>query len=160
MAETRAVKGLVRGYVRFGNMLAPGARPGKDLLERATGEMTPSLVATRDLARYYALLEVARRRLKGVFSPRELEALAYALESMASIEHPDLLHLAAQSVVDSVRYEDLCGMAGIEDCQDFLRRVKELGLAEIWALVDAVGVYLGLPREERGEPTWRRLGLL
>jgi hypothetical protein len=122
--------------------------------------MSPSVVALRDLERYYALLEVARRRLRGRFSLPELVALAYALQSMALIEVPELLYLAPATVEDSVRYEDLCGMAGIEDCQGFLERVKGLELAEVWALVDAIGRYLSFPSEERGEESWKRLGLL
>lgn len=118
------------------------------------------MVALRDLERYYALLEVARRRLRGRFSLPELVALAYALQSMALIEVPELLYLAPATVEDSVRYEDLCGMAGIEDCQGFLERVKGLELAEVWALVDAIGRYLSFPSEERGEESWKRLGLL
>ncbi len=122
--------------------------------------MSPSAVALRDLGRYYALLEVARRRLKGRFSLPELEALAYALQGMALVEVPDLLYLAPATVEESVRHEDLCAMAGIEDCRGFLERVRGLELSEVWALLDAIGRYLALPGEGRGEEGWRRLGLL
>jgi len=146
--------------VRVSTTLTPEDRPGQDLLERATGEMGPSAVATRDLARYYALLETARRRLRGRFTARELEALAYALKDMALIEVPDFLYLAPVSVEESVEHEDLCAMAGLEDCPGFLERVKGLELAEAFALVDAVGRYLALPEGEQGEEGWRKLGLL
>jgi hypothetical protein len=146
--------------VRISTTLAPEGKVGQNLLERVNPEMSPSVVAIRDLGRYYALLEAARRRLKGRFSARELEALAYALQGMALVEVPELLYLAPATVEDSVRYEDLCAMAGIEDCQGFLERVKALELAEVWALVDAVGRYLSLPNGERGEEGWKRLGLL
>jgi hypothetical protein len=147
-------------FLRISTTLAPDGKVGRNLLERANPEMSPSVVAIRDLERYYALLEAARRRLGGRFSLRELEALTYALQGMALIEVSELLYLAPATVEDSVRYEDLCAMAGIEDCQGFLERVRGLELAEIWALVDAVGRYLSLPAEERGEEGWRRLGLL
>jgi hypothetical protein len=146
--------------VRISTTLAPDGKVGRALLEKSTPEMSPSVVALRDLERYYALLEAARRRLKGRFSLPELEALAYALQGMALIEVPELLYLAPATVEDSVRYEDLCPMAGIEDCQGFLERVKGLELAEVWALVDAIGRYLSFPGEERGEGGWKRLGLL
>jgi hypothetical protein len=129
-------------------------------LERSTPEMSPSVVALRDLGRYYALLEAAKRKLKGRFSARELEALAYALQGMALVEVPGLLYLAPATVEESVRHEDLCAMAGIEDCRGFLERVRGLELAEVWALVDAVGRYLSLSDGERGEEGWKRLGLL
>ncbi len=122
--------------------------------------MSPSTVALRDLGRYYALLEAARRRLKGRFSARELEALAYALQGMALVEVPDLLYLAPATVEESAQHEDLCAMAGIEDCPGFLERVRGLELSEVWALVDAIGRYLAFPGEERGEEGWKRLGLL
>jgi hypothetical protein len=131
---------------------------GRALLERSTPEMSPSVVALRDLERYYALLEAARRRLKGRFALPELEALAYALQGMALIEVAELLYLAPVTVAESVRYEDLCPTAGIEDCQGFLERVRGLELAEVWALLDAIGRYLS--GEERGEEGWKRLGLL
>jgi hypothetical protein len=83
--------------------------------------MSPFGGALRDLERYYALLEAARRRLRGRFSLPELEALAYALQGTALIEVAELLYLAPAAVEDSARYEDLCGMAGIEDCQGFWR---------------------------------------
>jgi hypothetical protein len=146
--------------LRVSTTLAPDGKVGRSLLERASPEMSPSTVALRDLGRYYALLEAARRRLKGRFSARELEALAYALQGMALIEVPDLLYLAPATVEESVEHEDLCAMGGIEDCQGFLERVKALELAEVWALVDAVGRYLSLPDEEGGEEGWRKLGLL
>ena len=144
--------------MRISTTLAPDGKVGRALLEKSTPEMSPSVVALRDLERYYALLEAARRRLRGRFSLPELEALAYALQGMALIEVPELLYLAPATVEDSVRYEDLCGMAGIEDCQGFLERVRGLELAEVWALVDAIGQYLS--SEERGEEGWKRLGLL
>jgi hypothetical protein len=147
-------------FLRISTTLAPDGKVGRNLLERANPEMSPSTVALRDLGRYYALLEAARRRLQRRFSPRELEALAYALQGMALIEVPELLYLAPATVEDSVRYEDLCAMAGIEDCQGFLERVKGLELAEVWALVDVIGRYLSLSDRERGEEGWRRLGLL
>jgi|GEM_PF-3226137 len=150
----------MRSVVRVSTTLAPEGRPGRDLLARATEEMSPSSVAVRDLARYYALLETATRRLRGRFNARELEALAYALQSMALIEVPDLLYLAPVSVEESVLHEDLCAMAGLEDCPGFLERVKGLELAEAFALVDAVGRYLALPEEKRGEEGWRKIGLL
>ncbi len=129
-------------------------------MERSTPEMSPSTVALRDLGRYYALLEVARQRLRGRFSLPELEALAYALQGMALVEVPGLLYLAPATVEESVEHEELCAMAGIEDCPGFLERVKALELAEVWALVDTVGRYLAFPGEERGEEGWRKLGLL
>ncbi len=144
--------------LRVSTTLAPDGRVGRSLLERAGPEMSPSVVALRDLERYYALLEAARRRLKGRFSLPELEALAYALQGMALVEVPDLLYLAPATVEESVRHEDLCAMAGVEDCRGFLERVKALELSEVWALVDAVGRYLS--GEERGEEAWKRLGLL
>jgi len=145
--------------LRISTTLAPGGRVGRNLLERANPEMSPSVVALRDLGRYYALLETARRRLKGRFSARELEALAYALQGMALVEVAELLYLAPVTVAESVEHEDLCAMAGVEDCQGFLERVRGLELAEVWALVDAVGRYLAFPSEERGENGWKRLGL-
>jgi hypothetical protein len=154
------VKGRDRKVVRISTTLAPDGEVGRALLERSTPEMSPSAVAVRDLGRYYALLEAARRRLRGRFSAQELEALAYALQGMALIEVPELLYLAPATVAESVEHEDLCAMAGIEDCQGFLERVRGLELAEVWALVDAVGRYLSLPNGERGEEGWRRLGLL
>jgi hypothetical protein len=144
--------------LRISTTLAPDGKVGRNLLERANPQMSPSTVALRDLGRYYALLEAARRRLKGRFSARELEALAYALQGMTLVEVPELLYLAPATVEDSVRYEDLCAMAGIEDCQGFLERAKGLELAEVWALVNAVGRYLS--GEERGEEGWRKLELL
>jgi len=146
--------------VRISTTLAPDGKVGRNLLERSTPEASPSTVALRDLERYYALLEAARRRLKGRFSLPELEALAYALQGMALIEVPELLYLAPATVAESVEHEDLCAMAGIEDCRGFLERVRGLELAEVWALVDAVGRYLSLPDGERGEEGWKRLGLL
>jgi hypothetical protein len=122
--------------------------------------MSPSAVPLRDLGRYYALLEVARRRLRGRFFLSELEALAYALQGMALVEVPELLYLAPATVAESVEHEDLCAMAGVEDCQGFLERVRGLELAEVWALVDAIGRYLAFPGEERGEKGWKRLGLI
>jgi hypothetical protein len=145
-------------FLRISTTLAPDGKVGRNLLERANPEMSPSTVALRDLGRYYALLEAARRRLKGRFSARELEALAYALQGMALVEVPELLYLAPATVAESVEHEDLCAMAGIEDCQGFLERVRGLELAEVWALVDAVGRYLS--REERREDAWKKLGLL
>jgi hypothetical protein len=147
-------------FLRISTTLAPDGKVGRNLLERANPEMSPSTVALRDLGRYYALLEAARRRLKGRFSARELEALAYALQGMALVEVPELLYLAPATVAESVEHEDLCAMAGIEDCQGFLERAKALELAEVWALVDAVGQYLSLPDRERGEEGWKRVGLL
>ncbi len=146
--------------LRVSTTLAPDGKVGRSLLERASPEMSPSTVALRDLGRYYALLEVARRRLKGRFSTRELEALAYALQGVALVEVPDLLYLAPARVEESVRHEDLCAMAGVEDCQGFLERVRGLELSEVWALVDTVGRYLAFPGEGRGEEGWRKLGLL
>jgi len=146
--------------LRVSTTLAPDGKVGRSLLERASPKMSPSVVALRDLGRYYALLEAARRRLKGRFSLPELEALAYALQGMALIEVPELLYLAPATVEDSVEYEHLCAMAGIEDCRGFLERVKALELSEVWALVDAIGRYLALPDKERGEEGWKRLGLL
>jgi hypothetical protein len=144
--------------LRISTTLAPEGKVGRSLLERASPEMSPSVVALRDLERYYALVGVARQRLKGRFSPRELEALAYALQGVALVEVPELLYLAPATVEDSVRYESLCSMAGIEDCQGFLERVRGLELAEVWALVDTVGRYLS--GKERGEEAWRKLELL
>jgi hypothetical protein len=146
--------------LRISTTLAPDGRVGRNLLERANPEMSPSTVALRDLERYYALLEVARRRLRERFSPQELEALAYALQGMALIEVPELFYLAPATVAESVEHEDLCAMAGLGDCRGFLERVKGLELAEVWALVDAVGRYLSLPDRERGEEGWKRVGLL
>ena len=122
--------------LRVSTTLAPDGKVGRNLLERANSEMSPSVVAVRDLERYYAL------------------------QGMALVEVPDLLYLAPATVEESVRHEDPCAMAGIEDCQGFLERVKALELAEVWALVDAVGRYLSLPDGERGEEGWKRLGLL
>jgi len=146
--------------LRISTTLAPDGKVGRSLLDRANPEMSPSVVAVRDLGRYYALLEAARRRVRGRFSPGELEALAYALQGMALIEVPELLYLAPATVAESVEHENLCAMAEIEDCQGFLERVKGLELAEVWALVDAVGRYLSLPDGERGEKGWKRVGLL
>lgn len=142
--------------------LSPDRRPGRDILLRATEDLTPTQVARRDLARYYALLERALASLRGRFSPVELEAIAYALASMAQVEAPELLYLAPATVEEAVRYEDLCGQAGFspEECEDFLRRVRALDLAQSYALVDAVGRYLALPRERRGEEGWKEVGLL
>ena len=146
--------------MRISTTVAPSGRVGRSLLDRVNPEMSPSVVALRDLGRYYALLEAARRRLQGRFSPRELEALAYALQGMALMEVPELLYLAPATVEESVEHEDLCAMAGIEDCQGFLERVKALELAEVWTLVDTIGRYLSLPDGERGEEGWKRVGLL
>jgi hypothetical protein len=146
--------------IRVGSAFSPDSLAGRSLRERTREGFGPTAVASRDLERYYALLAEARRRLRGRFSAGELEALAFALQSMAEIEHPQLFILAAESVEESVRYEELCQAGGIEDCQGFLERVRGLGVAEVWALIDAVGIYLHLPDEERGAAGWRKLGLL
>jgi hypothetical protein len=141
-------------------MLEPDFRPGKDLLERTTPEMSPSVVILRDLRRYYALLEVAARRIRGRFSPRELDALAFALRDMIKANPPEIFYIAPEAVEESNQYEGLCAMAGIDNCQSFLDRVRKLELAEIWVLMDAIERYLALPKEERGEKAWEKLGLL
>ncbi|GBD41867.1 hypothetical protein HRbin39_01254 [bacterium HR39] len=147
-------------YLRVGATLPPHRRPGRDLLLRVTEEMGPTAVATRDLGRYYALLEAALRGLRGRFTSRELSALAYALQSMALVEVPDLLYLAPEAVEESVELEDLCGMTGLspEECEAFRKKVESLELAEAFALVDAVGRYL--EGGGGGEEAWRSLGLL
>lgn len=146
--------------IRTGAAFVADSLTGRNLQLRQREGFGPTAVASRDLERYYALLAEARRRLRGRFSLGELEALAFALQSMAEIERPQLFILAAESVEESVRYEELCEAGGIEDCQDFLERVRGLELAELWALIDAVGVYLHLPDEERGAAGWKKLGLL
>jgi hypothetical protein len=140
--------------------LDPNWRPGKDLLERTTPEMSPSVVILRDLERYYALLEVAARRIRGRFSPRELDALALALRDMIKVDAPEFFYVALEAVEESNQYEELCAKAGIDNCQSFLDQVRKLELAEIWVLMDAIGRYLALPKEERGEEAWKKLGLL
>ena len=149
-------------HVRVSTQLGPDQRPGRDLLSRATENLTPTQVARRDLARYYALLERAAMSLRGRFSPVELEAIAYALASMAQVETPELLYLAPATVEEAVRYERICDQVGLapEECESFLRRVRALDLAQSYALVDAVGRYLALPREKRGEEGWKEVGLL
>lgn len=141
--------------------LSPDRRPGRDILLRATEDLTPTQVARRDLARYYALLERAAMSLRGRFSPVELEAIAYALASMAQVATPELLYLAPATVEEAVRYERICDQVGLtpEEC-DLLLRVRALDLAQSYALVDAVGRYLALPREKRGEEGWKEVGLL
>ncbi|ADH65440.1 hypothetical protein Mesil_3653 (plasmid) [Allomeiothermus silvanus DSM 9946] len=146
--------------IRVGSAFLPDSFAGRSLRERTRKGYGPTAVASRDLERYYALLAEARRRLRGRFGANELEALAFALQSMAEIEHPQLFVLAPESVEESVRYEELCAAGGIEDCADFLQRVRSLGVGELWALIDAVGIYLHLPDEERGAAGWKRLGLL
>lgn len=146
--------------VRIGSSFDPDSPAGSNLQLRAREGFGPTAVASRDLERYYALLAEARRRLRGRFSVNELEALAFALQSMAEIERPQLFVLAAESVEESARYEELCEAGGIEDCRGFLERLRNLGVGEIWALIDAVGIYLHLPEEERGAAGWKRLGLL
>jgi len=142
-------------------MLDPNWRPGKDLLERTTPEMSPLVVILRDLERYYALLEVAARRIRGRFSPRELDALAFALRDMIKVnDPPEFFYQVPIMVEQSNQYEGLCAMAGIDNCQSFLDRVRKLELAEIWVLMDAIGRHLALPEEERGEEAWKKLGLL
>lgn len=146
--------------IRTGAAFLADSLAGRNLRLRTREGFGPTAVVSRDLERYYALLEEARRRLRGRFRENELEALAFALQSMAEIENPQLFVLAPESVKESERYEGLCQAASIEDCQEFLERVKSLELAELWTLIDAVGVYLHLPGEERGAAGWRKLGLL
>ena len=146
--------------IRIGSTLSHEIRPGADVAARMAGGLGATTVATRDLARYYALLERARRSLRGLFSTRELDALAYALDSMASVESPELIYLAPATVEEAVSEERLCEQAGIEDCEGFLDRVRGLDLAQRYALVDAVGLYLVRPPEERGEEVWTEIGLL
>jgi len=145
--------------LRVNTSLSPEVRPGADLIQRAR-ELSPTEVARRDLARYYAMLERARRSLRGRFSARELEALAHALDSMAGVEAPELIYLVPATVEEAVGEERLCEQAGLEDCGGFLERVRGLDLAERYALVDAVGVYLSLKPSERSADTWGELGLL
>ncbi len=146
--------------VKVSNTFSPAHRPGKDILLRASGEMGPTAVASRDLARYYALLEAATRRLRGRFSPAELEALAYALQSMALVEHPDLFYLAPEAVAEAERYEGLCAMAGIGDCQGFLgarpgpRARRGVGPG------GCRGAVPGPAPGEAGQGAWEELGLL
>lgn len=146
--------------IRVGSAFSPDSLAGRSLRERTREGFGPTAVASRDLERYYALLAEARRRLRGRFSANELEALAFALQSMAEIERPQLFVLAAESVEESARYEELCEAGGIEDCGEFLERVRGLGVAEVFALIDAVGIYLHLPDEERGAAGWKKLGLI
>ncbi|MCL6568322.1 MAG: hypothetical protein K6T35_05460 [Meiothermus silvanus] len=146
--------------IRVGSAFSPDSLAGRSLRERTREGFGPTAVASRDLERYYALLAEARRRLRGRFSVNELEALVFALQGMAEIERPQLFILAADTVEESARYEGLCEKAGIEDCREFLERVRGLGVAEVWALIDAVGVYLHLPDEERGAAGWKKLGLI
>lgn len=146
--------------VRIGSTLSSETRPGSDVAKRITDDMGASAITTRDLARYYALIERALAGIRGRFTPRELEALAYALASMATIETPELIYLAPATVEEAEREERLCEQAGLDDCEGFLERVRALDLAQRYALVDAVGRYLALPREKRGEEGWRDIGLL
>jgi len=146
--------------VRIGSTLSRELRPGADIAARMTDDYGATAVATRDLARYYALLERARRSLRGLFAPHELEALAYVLDSMACVEVPELIYLALATVEEAVQEERLCEAAGIEDCEGFLDRVRGLDLAQRYALVDAVGMYLARPPEKRGEEAWRAIGML
>lgn len=146
--------------VRIGSSFDPDSPAGSNLQLRAREGFGPTAVASRDLERYYALLAEARRRLRGRFSANELEALAYALQGLAEIENPQLFVLAAETVEESARYEELCEAGGIEDCGEFLERVRGLGVAEVFALIDAVGIYLHLPEEERGAAGWKKLGLI
>jgi len=145
--------------IQVSTRLSPSIRPGADIARRAV-QMSPTEVARRDLGRYYALLERARRSMRGLFSPRELEALAYALDSMASVESPELIYLVPATVEEAVVDERLCEQALIEDCEGFLERVKGLDLAQRYAIVDAVSAYLARPREERGEEAWREIGMI
>ena len=145
--------------LQIATRLSPSIRPGADIAARA-GDLSPTEVARRDLARYYAILERALAGIRDRFTVRELEALAYALASMATVETPELIYLAPASVEEAVREERLCEQAGIEDFEGFLERVRGLDLAQRYALVDAVGRYLALPREERGEEWWKKIGLL
>lgn len=146
--------------IRVGSAFSPDSLAGRSLRERTREGFGPTAVASRDLERYYALLAEARRRLRGRFSVNELEALAYALTNMAKLESPQLFILAAESVEESARYEELCEAGGIEDCRGFLERLRNLGVGEIWALIDAVGIYLHLPEEEWGAAGWKKLGLI
>lgn len=151
---------MEKRVVRTGSAFPADSLAGRSLQERTREGFGPTAVTSRDLERYYALLMEARRRLRGRFSANELEALAFALQSMAEVERPQLFVLAPESVEESVRYEALCVKGNIEDCTDFLQRVRSLGIAELWALIDAVGIYLHLPDEERGAAGWKKLGLL
>lgn len=135
-------------------------RPGTTSARKGARITAPEAVAVRDLARYYALVERAKSDLRGRFALPELEALTYALGGVALVESPNQLYGVPAIVEDAVRLEFLCGQAGIPDCNGFLEKVHELDLAEIYALVDTVGLYLALPEEHRGEAGWRRLGLL
>ncbi len=146
--------------LRVHTNLSPDVRPGSDIAARITPELGGGAVARRDLHRYYALLDRALAGVRGRFSARELEALAHALASMATVETPELIYLAPASVEEAVLEERLCEQAGIEDCEGFLERVRGLDLAQRYALVDAVGRYLALPREDRGEEGWKKIGLL
>ena len=145
--------------LQIATRLSPSIRPGADIAARAS-DLSPTEVARRDLARYYALLERAIAGIRGRFSARELEALAHALASMAMVETPELIYLAPASVEEAVREEQLCEQAGIEDCEGFLERVRGLDLAQRYALVDAVGRYLALPLGEREDGWWQKVGLL
>jgi len=150
----------MKDNLQISSRLSPEARPGAELAARAVGELTPTRVALRDLHRYYALLERARLRLRGRFQPAELAALAHALQGMALVDAPELFYLVPDAVAESVQEEQLCEMAGIADCEDFLERVRGLDLAERYALVDAISTYLERPQEERGEAAWRELGMI
>ncbi len=148
----------MKNALRVNTSLSPDVRPGADLVQRARSA-TPTEIARRDLARYYSMLERAMRGLRDRFSVAELEALAYALSSMASVEAPELIYLVPATVEEAEQHERLCEQAGLDDCEGLLRRVRELSLAERYALVDAIGQYLELPRDQRGEEGWVGLGL-
>lgn len=119
----------------------------------SVGGESRSLVAQRDLGRYYALLERARRELRAgagkvaCFTPEELALICDACNG--TWFEPPMFGALLLGVSDAIKLDRLDAKWGV-DSGMLLDKLEALDALEEWAVIDAVERFWSNP--ERGEP--------
>lgn len=131
---------------------------GARLLNR---EAKPSVIAKRDLQRYYELLDECLARLD--LSEPEAGLLTEAAVGVRELGEParsQVHRYLWAEVSDAVRERGLAERWGVQDPQALVERIRGLGPAEQRALVDALERVWSASSAEDTPTLLRRVGLV
>ena len=121
----------------------------------------PSVIAKRDLQRYYELLDECVARLD--LSEQEAGMLTEAAAGVRELGEParsQVHRYLWAEVSDAIRERDLAERWNVKDPQALVERIRELGPAEQRALVDALERVWSADPAEDVDVLLRRVGLV
>lgn len=118
--------------------------------------MSVHTVASRDLARYYAVIDASLRRLR--FTDSEASLICEALSGPLWEEPSTVMHLWAM-VSDAIQIDHLASKWGVEDPDGLIDRLRTASPGELMAIADAVERFWKLSDMETGAAL-RAVGLV